>query len=54
MDDVFLMIDTGTGKVEYISPNVRRILGISPKQCKRISTFYVLPRAIIAHHGWTV
>ena len=30
VDDVFLMIDTGTGKVEYISPNVRRILGISP------------------------
>ena len=29
VDDVFLMIDTGTGKVEYISPNVRRILGIS-------------------------
>ncbi len=25
-----MMIDTGTGKVEYISPNVRRILGISP------------------------
>ena len=31
VDDVFLMIDTGTGKVEYISPNVRRILGISPE-----------------------
>ena len=48
------MIDTGTGKVEYISPNVRRILGIPLKRCRRISTFCVLPGAIIADHGWTI
>ena len=40
VDDVFLMIDTGTGKVEYISPNVRRILGISPKAVQE--DFHVL------------
>ena len=31
VDDVFLMIDTETGKVEYVSPNVQRILGVSPE-----------------------
>ena len=31
VDDVFLMIDIYTRKVEYISPNVQRILGISPQ-----------------------
>ena len=30
VDDVFLMIDTETRKVEYVSPNVQRILGLSP------------------------
>ena len=30
VDDVFLMIDIDTRKVEYISPNVQRILGVSP------------------------
>ena len=40
VDDVFLMIDTGTGKVEYISPNVRRILGISPETVQE--DFHVL------------
>ena len=40
VDDVFLMIDTGTGKVEYISPNVRRILGISPEAVQE--DFHVL------------
>ena len=40
VDDVFLMIDTGTGKVEYISPNVRRILGISTEAVQE--DFHVL------------
>ena len=40
VDDVFLMIDTSTGKVEYISPNVRRILGISPETVQE--DFHVL------------
>ena len=31
VDDVFLMIDIDTHKVEYISSNVQRILGISPQ-----------------------
>ena len=38
VDDVFLMIDTG--KVEYISPNVRRILGISTEAVQE--DFHVL------------
>mgnify|MGYP002092570427 CR=1 FL=1 len=40
VDDVFLMIDTGTGKVKYISPNVRRILGISTEAVQE--DFHVL------------
>ena len=31
VDDVFLMIDTETRKGEYVSPNVQRILGLSPE-----------------------
>ena len=31
VDAVFLMIDTETRKVEYVSPNVQRILGLSPE-----------------------
>ena len=31
VDDVFLMIDTETSKSEYVSPNVQRILGLSPE-----------------------
>ena len=31
VDDVFLLIDTETSKVEYVSPNVQRILGLSPE-----------------------
>ena len=31
VDDVLLMIDTETSKVEYVSPNVQRILGLSPE-----------------------
>ena len=40
VDDVFLMIDTETSKVEYVSPNVQRILGISPKAVQE--DFHVL------------
>ena len=40
VDDVFLMIDTETGKVEYVSPNVQRILGISPEAVQE--DFHVL------------
>ena len=31
VDDVFLMIDTETRNVEYVSPNIQRILGLSPE-----------------------
>ena len=40
VDDVFLMLDTETGKVEYVSPNVQRILGISPEAVQE--DFHVL------------
>ena len=40
VDDVFLMIDTETGKVEYVSPNVQRILGVSPEAVQ--TDFHVL------------
>ena len=40
VDDVFLMIDTETRKVEYVSPNVQRILGLSPEAVQE--DFYVL------------
>ena len=40
VDDVFLMIDTETSKVEYVSPNVQRILGISPEAVQE--DFHVL------------
>ena len=40
VDDVFLMIDTETRKVEYVSPNVQRILGISPEAVQE--DFHVL------------
>ena len=43
VDDVFLMIDTGTGKVEYISPTSGAFWASPLKRCKRISTFCVLP-----------
>ena len=54
VDDVFLMIDTETRKVEYVSPNVQRILGLSPRRCRRISTFYTLPETTAVHRGWKV
>ena len=40
VDDVFLMIATETSKVEYVSPNVQRILGISPEAVQE--DFHVL------------
>ena len=40
VDDVFLMIDTETSKVEYVSPNVQRILGIFPEAVQE--DFHVL------------
>ena len=40
VDDVFLMIDTETSKVEYVSPNVQHILGISPEAVQE--DFHVL------------
>ena len=40
VDDVFLMIDTETSKVEYVSPNIQRILGLSPEAVQE--DFYVL------------
>ncbi len=48
------MIDTETRKVEYVSPNVQRILGLSPRRCRRISTFYTLPETTAVHRGWKV
>ena len=35
VDDVFLMIDTETRKVEYVSPNIQRILGLSPEAVQK-------------------
>ena len=52
VDDVFLMIDTETSKVEYVSPNVQRIWAFPPKRCKRIFTSYTLLETIIAHRSW--
>ena len=43
VDDVFLMIDVDTRKVEYISLNVQRILGISPDAVRE--DYHVLCRA---------
>ena len=40
VDDVFLMIDAETGKAEYVSPNVQRILGVSPEAVQ--TDFHVL------------
>ena len=35
VDDVFLMIDTETRNVEYVSPNIQRILGLSPEAVQK-------------------
>ena len=43
VDDVFLMIDVDTRKVEYVGPNVQRILGISPGEVRE--DYHVLCRA---------
>ena len=40
VDDVFLMIDTETRNVEYVSPNIQRILGLSPEAVQE--DFHVL------------
>ena len=40
VDDVFLMVDTKTARVDYVSPNVEKLLGITVKQIKE--NIYVL------------
>lgn len=34
IDDVFLMLNSGSYAVEYVTPNVKRVLGISPDDVK--------------------
>ena len=34
VDDVFLMVDAKTARVDYVSPNVEKLLGITVKQIK--------------------
>lgn len=45
VDDIFLMLDIRTKKVEYISPNIQKILGISPRMCRRMSRFCAMRNA---------
>ena len=40
VDDVFLMVDVKTARVDYVSPNVEKLLGITVKQIKE--NIYVL------------
>ena len=40
VDDVFLMVDAKTARVDYVSPNVEKLLGITAKQIKE--NIYVL------------
>ncbi len=35
MDDVFLMLDAETSKVDYVSPNIERLLGIPWKEVRQ-------------------
>ena len=35
VDDVFLMVDAKTARVDYVSPNVEKLLGITVKQIKQ-------------------
>ena len=35
VDDVFLMLDAETSKVDYVSPNVERLLGIPWKEVRQ-------------------
>ena len=35
MDDVFLMLDAETAKVDYVSPNIERLLGIPWKEARQ-------------------
>lgn len=37
-DDVFLMLEADNLKVEYVSPNVKRVLGVSPDDVKQSVT----------------
>ena len=32
-DDVYLMLDSGANRAEYVSPNMERVLGISAAEC---------------------
>ena len=40
VDDVFLMVDAKTARVDYVSPNIEKLLGITVKQIKE--NIYVL------------
>ena len=35
VDDVFLMLDAKTSKVDYVSPNIERLLGIPWKEVRQ-------------------
>ena len=35
VDDVFLMLDGKTSKVDYVSPNVEKLLGITVEQIRQ-------------------
>ena len=35
VDDVFLMLDTKTSKVDYVSPNIERLLGVSEGEVRQ-------------------
>ncbi len=40
MDDVFLMLDAKTSKVDYVSPNIERLLGVPLEKCGRTSVLW--------------
>ena len=44
VDDVFLMVDAKTARVDYVSPNVEKLLGITVKQIKE--NIYVLGKLL--------
>ena len=35
VDDIFLMIDAKTSKVDYVSPNVEKLLGITVEEVQK-------------------
>ncbi|MFR5640227.1 MAG: hypothetical protein ACLUDF_03930 [Butyricicoccus sp.] len=37
VDDVFLMMDAETSRVDYVSPNIERLLGVRLSRCSRTS-----------------